>query len=96
MDIKSIIDQSTKRIVYYADTAISVQVGVPIPPKQTGPKRGSKRGSKYAGLQALQRGDHFTVENRKIADRLVAGGRALNIKFITRIMPDGKIGLWVI
>jgi len=95
MDIKDIIDQSTKRIVYYADTAISVKTGVPIPPKQTGPKRGYRRGSKYAGLQALQRGDHFTVEDRKTADRIVAGGRALKIKFSTRVMPDGKIGLWV-
>ena len=94
MDIRDIIDQSTKRIVYYADTAISVQTGVPLPPKQPGPRR--RRGSKYAGLQALQRGDHFTVEDRKAADRIVAGGRALNIKFSTRMMPDGKIGLWVI
>lgn len=96
MDIRDIIDQSTKRIVYYADTAISVKVGVPLPPKQTGPKRGRRRGSKYAGLQALQRGDHFTMPDRKSADRIVAGGRALNIKFSTRMMPDGKIGLWVI
>lgn len=96
MDIKDIIDHSTKRIVYYANTAISVQAGVPIPPKQTGSKPGKRRGSKYAGLQALQRGDHWTENDRKAADRVVAGCRALNIKIATRQLPDGKIGLWVL